>query len=448
MTMHKAPYGRARSERGSAIVGVLLLLMIMTALGAALSVSGQTETFMARNHQTHAQALVVAEAGLNHAAQVLIDYMKLVDPDAVSDELDALLADMTLLEPGITLDTTIPLAGSTEAVSYRASLMDEDDPDRGAAASDLTDDADATNDEDGNEATDNNLKLIVRSTGFGPNNTVVTLEAILAPYEYGALVTEGDLTISGSIDIDGTGAAAHSNGNLTIEGGGSSINGPITASGTYTGSYAGTSGAPEVPLPKVDPADYKHHADFILKSDGTMTNAAGTVVCIWTAATSCNSWHWSMGSQTWTVKAGTSTATDGTYYVEGNATVAGSPGDANATPPSPWAVTIIAEKSIDISGSPDIVAHTDELLLVAGGDLEISGGLDSGNPLVTQGQILVHEQINLSGNPSLSGQIIVEDAEDVEGLVHANEISGNVLITYNGGLGSNLFTITGWREVK
>jgi hypothetical protein len=442
MTIHTALRARACSERGSAIVGVLLLLMIMTALGAALSVSGQTETFVARNHQTHAQALVAAEAGLNHAAQVFIDHIKLLDPVAVNAELDALLADPTLLEPEIDLDSVINIAGSTEAVSYRASLMDEDDPDRGAAASDLTDDGDATNDEDGAELTDNNQKVLIRSTGFGPNGAVVTLEAILAPYEYGALVTEGDLELSGSVTITGTGASVHSNGDLDVGGAAASL-GSITASGSYTGSFPGTSGAPEVPLPNVDPGDYRHHADFILKSDGTMTNPAGNVLCTWSSSSSCNSWHWDGGSQTWTVKSGTSTATNGTYYVEGNATVAGNPG----SPASPWAVTIIATKSINISGSPDMVAHTDELLFVAGGDLEISGGLGI-DPLVTQGQILVHEQLKVSGNPTISGQIIVEDAVDAEPLVHTNQVSGNLTLVYNGGLGSNLFSVTGWREVK
>lgn len=446
MTTKTAHGAHARGERGSAIIGVLLLLLMMSALAAALSVSGHTETLVARNHQSHAQAMVAAEAGLNHAAQVIIDHIKLLDPDAVEAELDALLADPTLLEPDITFDTDIPLSASLEAVSYEASLMDEDDPDRGDATTSLDEDGDASNDEDGIATTDNNLTLVVRSTGHGPNNTAVTIEGILAPYEYGALVTDGNLGISGSVDIDGAdgNGSVHSNGNLTISGGGSNITGDITASGTYSGSAAGISGAPNVPIPEVDPADYRHHADFILTSTGKMTNQAGGTLCTWSAKTSCNSWDWSSSSQTWTLKS--NSATNGTYYVEGHAKISGSPG--NAAKGTPWALTLIAERSIDISGSPDLTADTNELLFVAGGDLEISGGLDTGDPLTTQGQVLVHEQIKLSGNPAISGQVIVEDAENVETLVSANAISGNVSITYNGGLGSNLFTITGWSEVK
>ncbi|OFW35321.1 MAG: hypothetical protein A3F70_15655 [Acidobacteria bacterium RIFCSPLOWO2_12_FULL_67_14] len=435
----------ARSERGSALIGVLLLLMMMSALAAALGVSGRTETLVARNHASAAQARTAAEAGLNHAVQVVVDHIRSIDPGAVEPGLDALLADLSVLD--IDLGTPIDLnAASDSTAEYEVAVMDEDDPARGADATILNGDGDATNDEDNVATTDNNLKLIVRAIGRAKDSTTVTLEAVIGPYDLGALVTNGDLDISGSVDIDGTNGDVHSNGDMVISGGSASISGTISTSGEYTGSLAAIEGAPEVPLPTVDPEDYLQHADFILTSDGTMTDGAGTVLCTWSAETSCNSWEWSAGSQTWTMNS--NSAVDGTYYVEGNATISGSPGSFSGKTPDPWNVTLIAEKSIDISGSPDIAPETNQLLFVAGGDLEISGGLDSTDPLSAQGQILVHEQINFSGSPSLFGQIVVENAEDVETLVHTNEISGSVAITYNGGLGSNLYTVTGWREVR
>jgi hypothetical protein len=109
---------------------------------------------------------------------------------------------------------------------------------------------------------------------------------------------------------------------------------------------------------------------------------------------------------------------------------------------------MIAEGSIDIQGNPDFTADTPELLLVAGGDLEISGGLDLGDPLTAHGRILVHEQIKFSGNPSLAGQVIVENAPSVSTLVTENELSGNVDIIYNGGLSTGSYDVTGWREVR
>src|SRR5688500_6632957 len=64
-----------QDERGSAIIGVLLLLMMMSALVAALGVSGQTETLISRNQHSGAQAHAAAEAGLNHAVEVASTYI-------------------------------------------------------------------------------------------------------------------------------------------------------------------------------------------------------------------------------------------------------------------------------------------------------------------------------------------------------------------------------------
>jgi hypothetical protein len=109
-------------------------------------------------------------------------------------------------------------------------------------------------------------------------------------------------------------------------------------------------------------------------------------------------------------------------------------------------ITIIAEGSIDLSGSPTLTANTDELLFVTDADLDISGGVET--DVVAQGQMLVHEQVSISGNATLGGQLIVEDATSLDPLVDVNSISGNVTIDYNGTLGSNLFFVTGWREVR
>ena len=155
----------------------------------------------------------------------------------------------------------------------------------------------------------------------------------------------------------------------------------------------------------------------------------------------CNYWTYDSGSLTWTLSG--NDAVNGTYYVEGAARISGNP-PPGANPPI--AMTLIATGSITISGSPDLTPETNELLFVTDADLDISGGVDT--PLAAEGQILVHEQISISGNPSLAGQLIVEDATSLDPTVTSNSISGNPTITYSGGLGTNLFSITGWREVK
>src|SRR5688572_31901886 len=62
-------------QRGAALIGVLLLLMMMSALVAALTVNGQTETFIARNGNAATQAHFASEAGINHAVEVAATYV-------------------------------------------------------------------------------------------------------------------------------------------------------------------------------------------------------------------------------------------------------------------------------------------------------------------------------------------------------------------------------------
>ena len=76
----------------------------------------------------------------------------------------------------------------------------------------------------------------------------------------------------------------------TIDGS-ADISGTASATGTYTGSEPGTGGAPPVDLPEVDPSDYRHYADFILTSDGRMTNQAGATLCTGRNKTPCNNWE-------------------------------------------------------------------------------------------------------------------------------------------------------------
>ena len=69
-------------------------------------------------------------------------------------------------------------------------------------------------------------------------------------------------------------------------------------------------------------------------------------------------------------------------------------------------------------------------------------------PAFTGGQLLVHEQLKISGNPSIDGQILVQDTAQDFNEVTKNEVTGNPTITYNGTLGTGVFTVTGWHEVR
>jgi hypothetical protein len=483
------------SERGSALIGVLLLLMMMSALTAAFAVSGHTETLVVRNHQTAAQARAAAEAGLNYAAQQTIEWLALW-PNTYADAdqaVDALLAnpDLVGFDFADAVNDYTPFEVSATGVDYKVELMDEDDPDRGSGYTTLVGSVDANEDEAGdNPLDDENRNLVIRAIGRGQSNASVTLEAIITPLKLPAIITHGDLTVSGSVDIiAGANGGIHSNGNLSMSGTsvvtginpddpldlvGGLANGTARSSGTYTSGIGtvttGDAGGGEAvkPLPNVRASFYRSWADYILESTGQLTcaNTAGCSVTTYTGLTptttayangaiicdastnphnQCRDWSgWIFdddGDGSWTMNLNDPDDPDGTYYIEGPAQISGSPGNAI----DPVNLTLFAEGSIDISGAPNLTPDSTELLFVTDGDLQITGNF---NMPLSEGQILIHEQVRINSSACvILGQIVVEDAEDDDGLVTANSIQGLVL-SYTGDVGNTIFSVSGWREVR
>ena len=429
-------------ERGAVLTAVLLILMMLSALSAALMVNVRTEALIAYNERAGSQAAAAAEAGLNHATELATTFIAewsasgflsaeaaidalLLGPDGLSGTV-ATDADNGSLgtRTGITAAEQIALGAQLSVAagydaSYEAFVMD--------------DDATAPDEPGNNLVDDQNERVIIRSTGYGPDDTTVTLEAIIGPIPLPAMVVDGDLTVSGNATIAGSNGGLHANGDLDIDGNAVTLTGTATASGIYTGSPAGTGSAPELPVHPIHASDYLGFADYILTSAGTMTDPAGTVVC---AATPCHNWHFSSGE--WSIH--NAEPPTGTYYVEGAVAITGNPGTAV----TPVHISIIAEQSIDISGNADVTPDTPDLMFVTDGDLDFTGGTEIHAP----GKILVREQVRIAGNPEILGQVLVEDATSVDPLVSDNTVSGNVDITYNGDIPSDTFGVTGWRDVR
>ena len=190
-------------------------------------------------------------------------------------------------------------------------------------------------------------------------------------------------------------------------------------------------------MPEVSASYYLSDADFILTSGGTMTDQAGTALCDTSGgkkSSTCNDWSFDTG----------------TYYVEGPVKITGSSGTAgqSAKGGTPVQLTVIAEGSIDVSGSPSITADTSDLIFVTDGDLEISGNMDTSSG---GGQMLVHEQVKITRNLTHDGQVIVQNTTSVDDLVTANVLQGNGTITYSGRYGKRhlhregMARRSGWR---
>jgi len=469
--MKTSPINPGQSERGVALIIVLLLLAVMTGLATGMTVNSQVEIAMASNESTYAGARAAAEAGLNRAVRAILDDSAtnlLAGQDGVAGNADDgdigfLMADFT--------GWPEPL-GTAGQYSYTVEILDDDDAQ--LYAEPLDEDQWLVMLEDGDPASNLNDRLVIRATGFGPKGTTVRVAKILSSvdstspgsttpsFSNPAIIVNGDLTMSGNFSIGGTQGNVHSNGNLVISGGSGDVSGDITAVGTLTaadGIAGGTQsgGAATINVPEVDALDYLDEANYILNANGTKTLANGAA-CNAACVSASNGWSWSLANG-WRITG--STAPTGTFFVYGSVSISGSPGSAKT--PAPLAV--IATGSISVTGHPYLTlpppvdpSNPSYLQFVTNGDLKLAGAADIDDVTLVEGRTLVREQLHISGNPELQGQIIVENVESVSSLVTDNTISGNPDITYNGsfapintpiftpGVTSYLNNVSGWLE--
>ena len=62
-------------EHGAVLIAVLVILMMLSALSAALLINGRTGALIAYNERAGAQAGAAAEAALNHAVELVTTFI-------------------------------------------------------------------------------------------------------------------------------------------------------------------------------------------------------------------------------------------------------------------------------------------------------------------------------------------------------------------------------------
>jgi cytoskeletal protein CcmA (bactofilin family) len=213
------------------------------------------------------------------------------------------------------------------------------------------------------------------------------------------------------------------------------VAGDATASGTFTANqnwHAGGAqggGRPVVNVPDVQASNYLDRATCILNANGTKTSVS----------TTCGS-EWTFSSGTWSITGNSATA--GTVYVYGNVSISGSP-PGGGSKVAPVQLSIIATGDISVTGNPKLYPHSNSgaLQFVTNGDLRLAGNADV-DYLTVEGQSLVRGQLDISGNPDLRGQVIVQNIANSGNLVTTNTVSGNPTITYNGSFADIVSTVT------
>lgn len=409
-------------ERGIVLVISLLILALLMGAGVGAIVSMQTDLKTSGNLKTGTQAFYIADAGINHARQKLQDS---------SPNFNSVFTAAN----GTVIVSNNSFNNGTYTVTRQGSVS-------------------------------NPSRIKALSVGTAPNNAQVQIE-VWYRKDGGrppkAVMTNGDLEISGDPNIMGTCGGAHTNEDMQISGNrgiqmadgltasnrttndgrisdGMHINGsPCVGSSdcsspqnqqpaankldtaakrdSYTASHS--SAAVET-LPTINPADYAPKVaamesagnHYILNNDGTVTTG-GTCgqdgLCTGGTSVTPLPTGWSFSAGTWKVTG--KSAANGVFYSESKVEISESPGSTA----SPWQATIIARDSIRISGNTHIQPYpttSEDLqnhLLVTGNDLMIESNLHAN---YANGAILVHQQIEISGTPGeLRGFIIAGDGQ-------------------------------------
>src|SRR5688572_9235787 len=463
------PIVDTRSEKGMALVVVLLLMAVLSGLATGFAMNGQTESAMAVNEVYYAGARAAAEAGMNRAITTIrVDNTRnlLAGPDLLLDAANpgaAVNADngiVTNLLAGAS-PWAVDAAGTYR---YTIRIFDDDDTELYDGVALTAAQLAAMGEPNGIDSEDQNDRFILRATGFGPSNTVVRLSRVLqstenvniipASFVNPAILVDGDLQLDGNLNLLGDFGSVHANGNLDIEGASTTVEQDATSSGDFTahqnfdagGKQGGGYGA--INVPTMNAIDKAGIADFILNDNGTITDAVTGLLCVGNCIPDMTAWTFAdpdglLGPQmgTWTISG--SSAPEGTFFVEGHVSISGSPkGPGNVAIP----MTLISLGSIDVSGNPKLIpdappdaadptdpGNPEQFLFITDGDLKLGGspGLDTTD---VEGQIFVKEQMHMHGTPRFRGRIIVQNDANNFTLVNETEIDGTPTITYDGTL--------------
>ncbi len=240
-----------------------------------------------------------------------------------------------------------------------------------------------------------------------------------------AIMSEGDLTVNGTVDFTGAAGGVHTNQNLQIIGQ-PSFSGDATASGTYTSSSGNETvggaqggGYDLIPIPTLTPSDFKPDADYVYGADGTIKDRNGNVV----GTNSYGPFELKNGEWDWN-----GDVTDGTYYFEGDVKVSGNTGGAT------WHVTIIATGHISITGAPLLAPdQASGLTCLAGTDFKMHGTPQGGTTGTLSGIFYAGEQSSISGTTNIDGVIIAKETGNSDSFVSSTDASGTIGVNYDGG---------------
>ena len=356
---------RIAAEGGFAFPVVLFALVVLSLFGAAALQRTNDELISGQAMSRSVLALYAAEAGLSTAVS----------------GWDQTALDTLMATPGDSLVSSwTSLANSCQFQTVTRRI-------------------------DGGGSSDKFYSVL--STGRAPDGSLGQRQLGLT-IRVGGTLSGQSMVWGSSVDfvdspqLDGDCAGLHVNGDIDSDGNVQVNGGPISVTGTASGSsYSPTpiEGAAPVTIPPLTVADFWDDCDYIV-TNGSAYNVATTTT------TSVSNYGWDYGSGTYQ-----STEDDvpgGTYCFDNdiseiNKIEGGDP------------VSILTTGSIRASGNFSIEpAHPDGILMLAEGDIDWSGNPTLGTA-TNEGLVYAGAQCYSDDNPRIYGQLICRDGPNPPG---------------------------------
>lgn len=430
-------------QRGVSLPVALILLVPLTLLSVTLATRSNLEELMAGSHRDGQQSLMNAESGLAMGQQAL----------------GSLVLAQVDKGTGLTVNDTLTLADPYAVVSYGGTDLSNYSLPEGTVTVVVLDNDDG----DGDLTSDTDGRVILRSIGSHVSGermveAIVELNFIADPSGGGpgnpiTIFTEDRITLSSTAEIRGP-ALVHSNDVVEI-GGEVYVEGEIQNVGSrsdgfqqlrdgydWPSGYAKdstsrfeddwvTPNAAPLATPFIYPPYYKGYATRYLTKNCEVWNGVPN--------TPGASKGWP--KQGWVCSSGDKWELKGTvdshfYYVESHVMVP----DQLGSEGNPLEISIVSEGYMDVSGQTylvpyphqgpddinqtesdkaiasltaaekDAVLKSNEVLLLAGGDLKVQGQSSFDDATAAfSGLLATHDQLYISGTTKLHGGVLAEN---------------------------------------
>jgi hypothetical protein len=410
MISHAGSVLRPLSRPGIALPAAIFGIVIVSLITAGAWTMTELDSKAATNRVDAATALRLAHTAETHAIAVLRS--RLADTafnrilsgydDVENSDDDGLLDGYPTLGDSL----NIPAAGRVVDGIGTYFVKITDDP----------------AEQDGQPYLDGNSRMRITCRGLTPRGSVAEINLIVGTFPLPAIAVDGSVEISGRAVVNGPCGGIHANGNV-LGGGRLIVTRTAAATGALTVDVNGnkTSHQPAVPIPDLNPADFCGAADYVYIGSGS-GNYSG---------------------DTW--KPSAADIEEGkTYCVIGNVEFQTDVGGAS----NYRHASIIASGSIKLGGKKVWLdaAHPEDVVLLAGGDLDLQGQASF------DGMVYAGGQVYISDNPSIQGQLLVKNKQshpganyfewgDNQGLL----ISGDPMINFHcGGTLGSRHSVLAW----